>query len=160
MFKITVTGVLTVMLGVFLGCSQTPLHYSSDLFYQNQQNVEFAALEMEIEVLNNEYGTLDNDVRDLELVQVDWVPDGRPIEFTDGMKEQLGLIIVHLRRVQERLTDYENRFPNKDVRALLEETTTFMNAAIEAFAAGEFADSFNAFHDAREKMRSALENIR
>ena len=66
MIRITMLGVLIVLLGVFLGCSETPLQNTNELSGQNQQNVEFAALE--------------NDVVSLDLEDPQ-----EPIEFTDEM---------------------------------------------------------------------------
>jgi len=141
MTRVTVGGVLIVMLGIFLGCSETPMQNTNRSSDQNLQNVEFAALE--------------NDVMSLELEEPE-----NPLELTDEMIERLGQVIEHMRSVQDRFRDFENRSPNEDAKALLEAVAELRNSAIEAYDAGDFIGSFNAFQDAREIMRSALEIVR
>ena len=141
MIRITMLGVLIVLLGVFLGCSETPLQNTNELSGQNQQNVEFAALE--------------NDVVSLDLEDPQ-----EPIEFTDEMIEHLGLIIEHMRSVQDRFGDFENRYPNEDAKVLLEEVTEFRISAIEAYDAGDFEGALHALRDAREIIHTALEVVR
>lgn len=131
--------IMVLALALAFGCSKSPIDAEDVL---SEQEAEFKAIEIEFAALG-----------------VDDEPDGTQT-IGERRIDRLGFQLRRMNRFLERLSKFEEKYPNEEAKNLIKKATRYLNAAIKAYKEQEYRKCYRYLRNARECTRQAIELLR
>lgn len=131
--------IMVLALVLAFGCSKSPVDTGDVL---SEQEAEFKVIEAEFAALG-----------------VEDEPEGTRT-IGERRIERLGFQLRRLNSCLERLSKFEQKYPNEEARELIRQATRYLNAAIKAYNKQEYRKCYRYSKNARECTRQAMELLR
>jgi len=130
---------MVLALVLAFGCSKSPIDAEDVL---SEQEAEFKVIEIEFAALG-----------------VEDEPDGTQT-IGERRIERLGFQLRRMNSCLERLSKFEQKYPNEEAQKLIRQAKRYLNAAIKAYNEEKYRECYRYLKNARECTRQAMELLR